>query len=135
MSDSKGVFEEWVNDVIEASKYEGLHDYQEIDTWPRYLQNLTIGDVLAWYASCQAPDASGEVTSETTFAITESGEIDDSQFSSIDYVTIGDISTENAKAEVEKWPPDVIRVDFSGEIYYYNLADCHNQAVEEEASK
>jgi len=73
--------------------------------------------------------------SDTKFTVTESGEIDGSQFSSIDYVTIGNISTENAKAEVEKWPPDVIRVDFSGEIYYYNLADCHNQAVEEEASK
>ena len=67
--------------------------------------------------------------SDTKFTVTESWKIDDSQFSRIDYVTIGDISTENAKAEVEKWPPDVIRVDFAGEFYYYNLADFHSQAV------
>jgi hypothetical protein len=35
--------------------------------------------------------------SDTKFTVTESGEIDGSQFSSIDYVTIGDISTENAR--------------------------------------
>jgi len=50
------------------------------------------------------------------------------KFKLIQYVQIDEVVTEKVKSEVSEWPPSVIKAEFGGETFYYNLADCHKKS-------
>ena len=63
----------------------------------------------------------------TTVSLSDREEESTEGFKILQYVAIDEIVTEKVKGEVSEWPPSVIKAEFGGETFYYNLAECHKK--------
>ena len=64
----------------------------------------------------------------TTVSLSDREDESTEGFKVLQYVAIDEVVTEKLKVKVSEWPPSVIKAEFGGETFYYNLADCHKKS-------
>ena len=108
---------------VESLMFDGKFIETELD-------GSTIIDIYAildFPRDCEE-SAAKIIKEPTTFSLSDREDESTEGFKILQYVAIDEVVTEKLKVKVSEWPPSVIKAEFGGETFYYNLADCHKKS-------